>query len=67
MVMLKNLEDVQTFNVDPGVVSKSIRFVIKQVYSMGNNGGAFNVFGIACVDPAKLEQVAEIPGTDPQP
>jgi hypothetical protein len=32
---------------------------------MGNNGGAFNVFGISCVDPAKLEQVAEVPGSDP--
>ena len=32
---------------------------------MGNNGGAFNVFGISCVDPANLDKQTEIPGSEP--
>jgi hypothetical protein len=55
VLTLKNLDSIQTFKIDPAVITKSVRFTIKQVFSMGNNGGAFNIFGTPCMDPKKLD------------
>lgn len=52
---LKNLDSVQSFKVEPAVISKTARFVIKGVFATLNNGGAFNLYGTPCVDPKKLD------------
>lgn len=54
-ITLKNLDSVQSFKIEPAVISKSARFVIKAVFATLNNGGAFNLYGTPCVDPKKLD------------
>jgi hypothetical protein len=40
-------------------MTSKFRFYIAGVYSSGQNGGAFNVYGVPCVDNASTGEVNE--------
>ena len=48
MFEIKNHKSINNIKLDSSIISKFIRFTISDVYSSGNNGGAFKVHGIKC-------------------
>lgn len=53
VIDLKNIDEIQEFPIPP-VVASEIKITVKSVYSTINNGGSFNIYGIACMDSSKL-------------
>jgi hypothetical protein len=47
-VELRNVAEVETFTIDPPIISNSVVMTIKGVYQSCKNGGAMNVYGIKC-------------------
>lgn len=45
---VKNLQTLQEFVLKNPRMSQKVRLQFAQVYTTGNNGGAFNVFGVPC-------------------
>jgi len=33
------------------VIASSVKLTIKGTYTSLNNGGAFNIYGVSCIDP----------------
>lgn len=44
----QNTSERREYRIDPPVKSHYVKFTIKQVYSTGNNGGAFKIYGYKC-------------------
>lgn len=57
-IELKNIDEVQEFTIPP-VVTSELKITVKSIYAAINNGGAFNIYGIACMDPNKLGGAAK--------
>ena len=38
------------------MTTDTVRITIKDVYGTLNNGGAFDIYGLSCVDPSKLDK-----------
>jgi len=48
-VQLRNTQNIVPLEVQP-TITKSVRFTIDQVYSSINNGGAFKIMGVPCLE-----------------
>lgn len=44
----QNTNERREFKIDPPQKSNSVKLIIKEVYSTGNNGGAFKIYGYEC-------------------
>lgn len=53
-VTVKNIVGIQEIQLKAQVPTFKIRITIKSVYSLGANGGSFNIFGVACNNPDQL-------------
>jgi len=48
-IQLRNVAEVETFMIDPPVITTKVKMVIKGVYQACKNGGSLNVYGVKCV------------------
>ena len=48
---LKNFNSVENFNLKVPVITNNVKIMIKSVYTNGNNGGAFDIYGVPCINP----------------
>lgn len=44
----QNTSERREYKIDPPVKSHFVKFTIRQVFSTGNNGGAFKIYGYKC-------------------
>ena len=61
IIDLKNIDEKQEFPI-PATISSEIKITIKSVYGTINNGGSFNIYGIACADPNQMSPEAKKSG-----
>ena len=55
---LKNIDEIQEFPIPP-VISSEVKITVKSVYTAINNGGAFNIYGITCLNPEKTSSSSQ--------
>lgn len=63
MARLKNTDTVQTINLFEPIIAQSIKFTVKAVYTQFNNGGAFRIMGLPCMNPNEKTEV-EVDSSD---
>ena len=52
IIDVKNIDEIQEFPIKP-IIASEVKIMVKSVYSAINNGGAFNIYGISCMNNEK--------------
>ena len=50
---LKNVDSIQKLELNNPTISSIVKITIKSVFTTKNNGGAFRIYGVPCMDPNK--------------
>ncbi len=56
LMNFKDTDELVSFNIDPPVLSQSVKFTISKVYGTINNGGSFQIYGSKCIDADDLDK-----------